>query len=208
MAALDAAAPEVLVNGPDLVGGHGDGDIFFLGVLDLLGARVGVFAHRGDDGRVRHQGAHDILDAELVVALAGAAVAEGVRADLLGDLDGLQADQGPGDGGGERVALVVAVGLDGGPAVVGDELGLGVGGVVFAAERLGAVLGAFDVLGGLADIHGDGDDALEPVVLAHHRDADGGVQAPGVNNDDGFRHVQIPLIECDKLSGRNRARRR
>ena len=142
MPAFDGAAPEVLVDGPDLVGGDGDGDVLLLGVLDLFGARVGVLAHGGDDGRVGQQGAHDVLDAELVVALAGAAVAEGVRADLLGDLDGLEADQGPGDGGGERVALVVAVGPDGGPAVVGDELGLGVGGVVFAAERLGAVLGA------------------------------------------------------------------
>ena len=62
------------------------------------------------------------IEADLVVALARAAVGDGVGALALGDLDEELGDQRPGQGGGQRVgALVERVGLQVRPDEVGDE---------------------------------------------------------------------------------------
>ena len=62
------------------------------------------------------------VEADLVVALAGAAVGDGVGAFLVGDLDEELGDQRPGHGRRERVdALVEGAGLDVRPAEVADE---------------------------------------------------------------------------------------
>ena len=53
------------------------------------------------------------VEADLVVALAGAAVGDRVGALLLGDLDEQLGDERPREGGGQRVdALVEGVGLE------------------------------------------------------------------------------------------------
>jgi hypothetical protein len=62
------------------------------------------------------------VEADLVVALAGAAVGDRVGALLLGDLDQKLGEQRPGEGGGERVgALVHRAGLERAPDVLRDE---------------------------------------------------------------------------------------
>ena len=62
------------------------------------------------------------IEADLVVALAGAAVGDGVGALALGDLDQELRDERPGEGRGQRVgALVQGVGLEVRPHEVGHE---------------------------------------------------------------------------------------
>ena len=63
------------------------------------------------------------VEADLVVALAGAAVGDRVGALSLGDLDQELGDERPGERRGQRVdALVERVGLEGRVAEVGDEV--------------------------------------------------------------------------------------
>ena len=126
-----------------------------------------ALAHGGDDAEVRRKGAHDVLDAELVVALARAAVGVGIRANPPGHFHGFEGDQRAGDGGGDGVPLVVSIRLDRGPAVLRDELLAGVYRVVLRAKRSGALLGHRDVLAFLAHIHGYGNRAIESVLLPH-----------------------------------------
>ena len=81
------------------------------------------FAPGRDHGDVGLQGVIGELEADLVVALAGGAVGDGVGADLLGDLDLLLGDQRPGDRGAEQVlALVLGVGPEHREDVVAHEL--------------------------------------------------------------------------------------
>ena len=93
------------------------------GVVDLLVARQAhPDAHRRDDLEPRVEGVDRDVEADLVVALAGAAVGDGVGALALGDLDQELGDQRPGEGGGQRVgALVERVRLEVRPDEVGDE---------------------------------------------------------------------------------------
>ena len=53
----------------------------------------------GDDGHIRCKTLDGQLEAHLVVALAGAAMADGVGVFLLGDLHQAFADDGPGESG-------------------------------------------------------------------------------------------------------------
>ena len=105
-----------------LVGRHRD--LVRAGVLDQLGARVQVpLPPRRDHPDVRLERVVGELEADLVVALAGRAVGDGVGADLAGDLDLALGDQRPGDRGAEQVgALVERVGAEHREDVVADEL--------------------------------------------------------------------------------------
>ena len=85
----------------------GDRDAARLRVLDLLVARPDLVAQRGDHAHARVVRAERELEAELVVALAGAAVHGGLGAELQRQLgDGLR-DHRPGEGGDERVLALV-----------------------------------------------------------------------------------------------------
>ena len=59
---------------------------------------------------------------------------------------------------------------------------------MLAAERFGPLFGHLDIFGGLADIDGDGDDALKAVIFTHHGNGDGRVKAAGINENNGFWH--------------------
>ena len=86
----------------------GDRDLVLLGELDqLLAALEGPLAPGRDDldGRLERVVAE--LEAHLVVALAGGAVADGVGAGLPRDLDLLLGDQRPRDRGAEQVDALV-----------------------------------------------------------------------------------------------------
>ena len=66
------------------------------GVVDLLVAALDVpLPPGGDDGHLRGEALDGQLEADLVVALAGAAVGDGVRALLLGDVHQALADDAP-----------------------------------------------------------------------------------------------------------------
>src|SRR5205823_35130 len=81
--AFDAAAPDVLVDRPDLVLRLRNLNSVRDAVVDLLAPRPRLapaarqqppFPHWGDNIEIRRQRAHDILDSELVVTLTGTAM--------------------------------------------------------------------------------------------------------------------------------------
>ena len=71
---LDGAAPDVLVDRERRLLGHVDRDVVLLGERDGLLAGPRVVADRCDDLEVGGEGAEADLEADLVVALTGAAV--------------------------------------------------------------------------------------------------------------------------------------
>ena len=99
------------------------------GELDLLVARHLPFAHRGDDLQIRGQRLEGDVEANLVVALAGAAVGDGLGLVLAGDVDHQLGDQRPAQGRRQRVlALVHGAGHQGGKDETIDEQVAGVDG--------------------------------------------------------------------------------
>ncbi len=77
--ALDRLAPEVVVDGVQLVLGHGDGDLPLRRQLDTVLAGQTPHPGRRVDAEIRRQRAHAHLEAHLVVPLARAAVRHGTR---------------------------------------------------------------------------------------------------------------------------------
>ena len=175
-AALERDVQEVAVHGVRLLQRAGDRDVVLVGVLDHFGAGTEMpvrIAPGGDDLDGRVDGVRVDLETDLVVALAGRAVADGVRALGLGDLDEALGDERAGDGGAEEiVALVNGVGLHHREdEVAGEFLGevfhvalgrAGVDALLFDSGRLfglsdvGAVTDDFGVVGLLDPFHDDG----------------------------------------------------
>ena len=92
--------------------------------LSRVSAQV---ADRRDAGEIRGEVADADLEADLVVALAGAAVADDGRAVLCGGGDQMLDDRRPGERRDQRVAVhVERVGLERGQAVLVGELLAGV----------------------------------------------------------------------------------
>ena len=158
----------------------GDGDLVLLGELDELRAAGEVpFAPGGDDLHVRLEGVVGDLEPDLVVALAGGAVGDGVGAHLFRDLDLALGDQGAGDGGAEEVhALVECVHAEHREDEVADEFLTEVvhEDVLFLdAQELCLVAGRAEFLT-LSQIGGEGDD-LRPIGRLEPFQDDRGVEA-------------------------------
>src|SRR5690606_36668434 len=158
--------------------------------------RPGEVAGGCDDLQVGVQGGQAGLEADLVVALAGAAVRHGGAAELLRGRHQVLDDQRPGQRRQQRVAVhVEGVGLHGGDAEVRGELlpgvhddGLG------RAARGGPLADGIAVLAALADVDGYRDD-LPAGLLGVVRDGDGGVLVAGVRQYDVLAHDRYLL--CD-----------
>ncbi len=169
----------------------GDRDLVLLGEGDqlLAGAQV-PFAPGGDDRDVGLEGVVAELEPDLIVPLAGGAVADGIRADALGDLDLLLGDERPGDGGAEQVdALVDRVRPEHREHVIADELlaeVLDVDVLRLDAEQFRLAAGGFQLLA-LAEIGGE----------RHHLAAIGGLQP--LQDDGGVEAARIG--EHDLLHG-------
>ena len=188
-AGLDRAAPEVLVDRVGRAAGHVDRQAVALGEADrLVPGHAGV-PDRREHLQVGRERADADLEPDLVVALAGAAVRDGVRAVPPGGGDQRLDDHRPGQRRDERVALhVERAGPQRGQAVVVGEVlaqveHLGLDGA--AGER--ALADLLQVLAALADVGGDGDH-LGTGLLGDPADGDGGVQASGVGEDDTLGH--------------------
>ena len=131
-----------------------------LGVVDLLVTALDApLTPRGDDGHIGGQRFQGQLKADLVVALAGAAVADGVGVLLLGDLGQRGGDAGTRVGGAQQVVLILGVGLQAGPDVVFDVVLLQVEDVQLGRAGLDGLLLQAVQLGALADVAGDSDDS-------------------------------------------------
>ena len=124
------------------------------------------------------------IEADLVVALAGAAVGDGVGALALGDLDEELGDERPGERGRQRVrALVQGIGLQVRPDEVGHEALASIDDV--GARRPGGHRPRLDALaqGTTADVDGQGHD-LDPELLLEPGDGDRGIQAARIGEHD------------------------
>src|SRR5690606_5456275 len=176
-AGLYGAAEDVLVDGVRRLLGGRDGQALVLAEGDGLVAGHGVVADRGDALQVGGEGDDAGLEADLVVALAGAAVGDRGRAVLLRGGHQVLDDGGPRQRGDQRVAVhVEGVGLDRREAVLVGELVLGVRDLgLDGAAGQGALADDVQVLAALADVDRNGDD-LGARLLGDPADGDGGVQ--------------------------------
>ena len=185
--ALVGQMPQVLVLG--VVGLPVDlqGDVVGLSVADLLVPALDVpLTPGGDDGHVRAEGFQGQLKTHLVVALAGAAVADGVGSFLDGNICQSLGDAGAGKAGAQQVVLVLCAKLQGGEDVVLHKVLFQVQHIQLgSAGGLGLFLQAVQ-LGALAHIAGYGDDLAVVVILFQPGDDNGGIQTAGVSQDYFF----------------------
>lgn len=165
-AGLVAAVDEVVVHGPGGLGAGRDGDVLLLGVLEQVLTTLELGDELGQppwgnnlDGRVA--GLEGELEADLVVALAGAAVADVLAVVLLGDADLGAGDDGAGQRGAQQVpVLVYGVALDGAEDDLLDKLLLQVEDHhLLSTKLLGLGLDLIPVLL-LADIGEEADDGV------------------------------------------------
>ena len=184
---LVAQVPEVLVLGVVGLAVDLQGHIVRLGVSDLFLTRLDVpLPPRGDDGHVGREVLDRQLEPDLIVALAGAAVGNGVGALFLGDLDEALGDARPRVARAEQVLLVHRAGLHGRDDVIVDVLVRQVEHVELRRAGLDGLLFEAVELVGLADVAGHGDDFAVIVVLLQPGDDDGRIQTAGVSKDDFF----------------------
>ena len=156
-----------------------------LGVVDLFISAFDVpLSPGGDDGHVGGKALDAQLEPDLVVALAGAAVGDGVGVLGLGDLHQLLGDDGSCKGGAQQVLLIAGAHLQGGPDDVLHHLVGQVGDVQLAGAGLDGLLLQTVQLVALAHIGGHGDDLGIVVVLLQPGDDDGCIQAAGIGQDD------------------------
>ena len=200
--ALVGQVPQVLILG--VVGLPADlqRHVVGLGVGDLLFSALDVpLPPGGDDGHLRGKALDGQLEPHLVVALAGAAVADGVGALGLGDLHQTLGDDGPGEGGAQQIVLILGPHHHGGDDhvvhhLVGEVLHIQLGGAGLDGLLLQAVQ-----LGALAHVAGHGDDLRVAVVLLQPGDDDGCIQAAGIGQHYFFHfcHGCIPPMRFSVL---------
>ena len=184
---LVAQMPEVLVLGVVGLAVDLQGHVVRLGVVDLFLTRLDVpLPPRGDDRHIGREVLDRQLEPDLIVALAGAAVGDGVRALLVGNLDKALGDARPRVARAEQVLLVHGAGLHGRDDVIVDVLVRQVEDVELRGAGLDGLLFQALQLVGLADVAGHGDDFTVIVVLLQPGDDDGRIQTAGVSKDDFF----------------------
>ena len=196
-ACLDRAPEEVLVDRERRRLRRLDGNALGDRVLDLLVARPDPVAERGDHVQAGIRRLERELEAQLVVALAGAAVHDGLRAQLDRELGDRLRDHGAGERRDERIlALVERVRLDRAGALLLGERGLavdeddvvGAGCTPSLDRRLEVEL--------LTDVDEHGHDLVEAVpVLLQPADDATRVEAAGEGDHRDPAHL-APLPEC------------
>ena len=185
--ALVAQVPQVLVLG--IVGLAVDlqGDVVSLGVVDLLVTALDIpLTPRSNDGHIGAQGLEGQLKTHLIIALAGAAVADGVCAFLDGDIRQSLGDAGTCKAGAQQVVLVLCAELQGGEDVVLHKVLLQVQHIQLGcAGSLGLFFQTIQ-LRALTHVTGDSDDLAVVVVFLQPGNDDGGIQTAGVCQNDFF----------------------
>ena len=180
-----AQVPQVLVLG--VVGLTGDlqGHVVGLGVVDLLLTGLDVpLTPRGDDLHVGGEALDGQLETDLIVALAGGAVGDGVGALLQSDLSQLLADDGTGEGGAQQIGLILGVHLQARDDHVVHHLVHQIGHDQLAGAGLEGFLLQSLQLVGLSHIAGHGNDLGIVVILLQPGDDDGCIQTAGVGQYD------------------------
>ena len=198
--ALMAQMPQVLVLG--VVGLTVDlqGHVVSLGVIDLL-----ITAHdvpltpRGDDGHLGSQGLEGQLKTDLVVAFAGAAMADSVGMLFLGDVSQSSGDAGTCVGGAQQVIFILGVCFQAGPDVVLHVIFLQVQDVQLGSAGLEGLFFQAIQFSTLANVTGNGNDFAVVVVFFQPGNDDGSVQTAGVCQND-FLDVFLVLFHNTYLS--------
>ena len=154
-----------------------DGQIVLLGVFDGDIAGQGQVAHRRDAVHVgSHRGDGD-LEADLIIALAGAAMSDSSGAELASSLHQMLGDDRTRQGRDQRIGVLVqGVGLERGHAEVFGEFFTRIGHICLnraAVQRTSA--NNVKILSTLADIDGDCND-LSARLLADPADGHGGIE--------------------------------
>ena len=180
--------PHVLVFGIIGLAGDLQRHVVSFGVVDLFVAGFDVpFPPGRDDLHIRGKTADGHLKTHLVVALAGAAVANGLGPFLAGDLHQLFGDQRTGQSGAQQIILFVGgVALHGGEDKIRDEFLFQVGYVKLGRSGLDGFFAQTVQLVFLAYVGGDGDDLRIVIVFLQPGDDDGRIQAAGISEDDFF----------------------
>ena len=183
-----AEVPEVLVLGVVGLSVDLERNILCLGIGDLfLTGLKFPGSPRGDDLHVGSVCLDGELKTHLIVALAGAAVADGVGALCQRDFYNSLGDNGTRKGGAQKIfALIDSACLDGGEhiflhkflvQILDIELGSAGGDRLFLqAVQLGA----------LSHIAGNSDDLAVVIVFFQPRNDNGGVQTAGIGENDLF----------------------
>ena len=103
-----AEVPEIAIAAVDLFSARGHGDAALLGVVEAIFARFQIplapwryYFQLGSERLVGH------LEADLIVAFAGASVADGRSAFAQCDFDLMFRDHGPGERGAEQIFIFV-----------------------------------------------------------------------------------------------------
>ncbi len=170
--------------------------------MSALPRRELPLAPRRDDLDLRVQRIGRELEPHLIVALAGRAMRDRVRAGLPRDLDEALGDERPGDGGAEQILpLIDRVGAEHREHEVAHEflahvldedvLRLDAHQLRLAPRRLQLLA--------LPEIGGEGDD-LAPIGRLQPLEDDGGVEPAGIGEDDflDFRLGHYGLGELDR----------
>jgi hypothetical protein len=150
---LVGAVGQVLIHRPGLGLGRGDGDTLLLGVVEQVLATLEAlvedgFAPWGNNLDVGLESVEGKLEADLVVTLTSAAVGDGEAALALGNLDLGTGNDGTGQGGTEKVdVLVDGIASNGGEAELLDELTADVDNLALEGTDLqGLLAGSLEVL--------------------------------------------------------------
>ena len=162
------------------------------GEVDLLVPGLDVpLPPRGDDLHVRGKPLDGQLKPNLIVALAGRAVADGVRALGQSNFRQLLADNGTGKGGAQQVSLILGVHFQGGDDDLVHHLVHQIGDDQLAcAGGDGLGFQSFQLVG-LTDVAGYGDDLGVVVVFLQPRDDDGCIQTAGICKDNFLDVVMV-----------------
>ena len=203
LAALMAQVPDVAIHGVRAVLLDRNRDAAGLGVLDLLLAGLELpLAPRGDDRHLRRERLDAQLEADLIVALAGAAVTDRVAVFLLRDLDEALGDQRAGEGGAQQVLVLIdGAGLQGRPDEVLDEFLAQILDVELLRAGLLRLLVQRLELVALAHVRSAAHDGAA-VVFLEPRDDDGRIQSAGIRK----QHTIILLIGHDSCPSSDRRR--
>ena len=202
---LNSAAPHILVDREGVLLGGGDRQVVALGVVDRLVAGEREVTHGCDALEFGCERDNANLKADLVIALAGAAVGNGRGTELLGSGDEVLDDDGPRQRRNKRILVVVErVRLERGHAVLLGELVASVGDIRLdraAIER--ALADHLKVLASLADIDGHGDD-FGARGVGNPADSNRRVKTSRVGEDDAFGHEGSTFCSIRNRDGRRR----
>ena len=166
------------------------------------------FTPRGDDPDGRIEGLGGKFEADLVVALAGGAVGDGVGTFLVGDLNESLGNERTGDGSAEKVPVFIdGGGTDHGEDEVSGHFLTQVENVGFLGAGLVSFLFNAGEILGLTEVGRHGDD-VAVVGVDEPFENDGSVEAAGIGEDDfaGITHNVCFLCVFRKRFGKTPGR--